>query len=223
MNIRNALAARVGVRTILKSRYGYYKTNAGKMGRPATAFLVNGGTATCIGKNARVENQGTFRLGIDMWNFVYTSRAACIFRMDGNSKLIIKGLVRCGSGVQFAIRNDAVLEIGDNVWINACSDILCDKHIKIGNDVEISWNVEIKDSDYHDVVRPGFEMSRPIDIGNHVWIGSKANILKGIKIGEGAIVASGAVVTKDVPERSLVAGNPAKVIRQNVEWGLKYP
>ena len=61
--------------------------------------------------------------------------------------------------------------------------------------------------------------ARPIDIGNHVWIGSKANILKGIKIGEGAIVASGAVVTKDVPEHSLVAGDPAKVIRQNVEWG----
>ncbi len=143
--------------------------------------------------------------------------------MDENSKLIIKGLVRCGCGVQFAIRNDAILDIGGNVWINACSDILCNKYIKIGDDVEISWNVEIKDSDYHDVVRSGYEMSKPIDIGKHVWIGSRANILKGVKIGEGAIVASGAVVNKDVPERCLVAGVPAKVVRQNVEWGLKYP
>ena len=55
-------------------------------------------------------------------------------------------------------------------------------------------------------------------IGNKVWIASGAMILPGITIGDGAIVAAGAVVTKDVPSRCMVAGVPAKVIKENVDW-----
>jgi acetyltransferase-like isoleucine patch superfamily enzyme len=51
-----------------------------------------------------------------------------------------------------------------------------------------------------------------------VWIGKNAVILKGIIIGEGSVIAAGAVVTKDVPDHCLVAGVPAKVIRKNIEW-----
>ncbi len=57
----------------------------------------------------------------------------------------------------------------------------------------ISWNVEITDSDYHEIVRDGYEMSKAVEIGKHVWIGSKAAIFKGETIGDGAIVASGAI------------------------------
>ena len=58
----------------------------------------------------------------------------------------------------------------------------------------------------------------PIHIGNHVWIGTRATILKGVDIGEGAIIAAGAVVTHDVPPHSIVGGVPAKVIAENVKW-----
>ena len=61
-------------------------------------------------------------------------------------------------------------------------------------------------------------MSSPIKIGNHVWIGMDAKILSGVTIGDGAIIAAGAVVTKDVPAYSLAAGCPAKVVRENVVW-----
>jgi tetrahydrodipicolinate N-acetyltransferase len=57
-----------------------------------------------------------------------------------------------------------------------------------------------------------------IVIEDNVWIGNNCIIKKGVTIGKGAVVASGSVVTKDVPERTVVAGMPAKVIRQNVEW-----
>lgn len=60
--------------------------------------------------------------------------------------------------------------------------------------------------------------SAPITICDNVWIGTGAMILKGVTIGEGAVVAAGAIVTKDVPQRCLVGGVPAKVIRENVEW-----
>ncbi len=58
----------------------------------------------------------------------------------------------------------------------------------------------------------------PIIIGDNVWVGTRAVILKGVTIGGGAIVAAGAVVTKDVPPRTIVGGNPAHVIRENASW-----
>lgn len=61
-------------------------------------------------------------------------------------------------------------------------------------------------------------MSAPIVIGDHVWIGMNVIVLKGVTIGEGAVVSAGSVVTKDVPPHSLVAGVPAKVVKTDVEW-----
>ena len=57
-----------------------------------------------------------------------------------------------------------------------------------------------------------------VNIGNKVWIATNAMILPGVTIGDGAIIAAGTVVTKDVPARSMVAGVPAKIIKGNVEW-----
>lgn len=75
----------------------------------------------------------------------------------------------------------------------------------------------IRDNDGHEIVN-GEEPSKPIVIGNHVWIGERATILKGVTIGDGAIVAANAVVTKDVEPNTLVGGVPARVIRRGVEW-----
>ena len=61
-------------------------------------------------------------------------------------------------------------------------------------------------------------MTQPIIIGNHVWIGMNVTILKGVRIGDGAIVAAGAVVTKDVPENTLVGGVPARVLKTDISW-----
>jgi acetyltransferase-like isoleucine patch superfamily enzyme len=60
---------------------------------------------------------------------------------------------------------------------------------------------------------PGNDGAGPIRIGDHAWIGSRAIILKRVSIGRGAVVASGAVVTKDVPDLTIVAGNPARTVR----------
>ena len=61
-------------------------------------------------------------------------------------------------------------------------------------------------------------MSAPIHIGNHVWVGVRAIILKGVTIGDGAIIAAGSVVTRDVPANTLVGGVPAKIIKDNISW-----
>ena len=93
---------------------------------------------------------------------------------------------------------------------------MCKEAITIGKSCAISWDVTIIDSDYYSI--DGIEQTSRIEIGNHVWIGMNAKILKGVKIGDGAVIAAGSVVTKDVPSKAMVGGVPAKIIKENVNW-----
>ncbi len=73
------------------------------------------------------------------------------------------------------------------------------------------------DRDYHKF-NSNTEEIKPVKIGDNVWIGCNSIILKGITIGNGAVVAAGSIVTKDVPPKVLVGGNPAKVIKEDIYW-----
>lgn len=123
------------------------------------------------------------------------------------------------------------MEIGPYTFIGR-SRLFCAKKISVGAGVMISDNVVIMDSDLHPIsgnkryqdmqewVEGKFPdvysniKSAPVSIGNTAWIGANAVVLKGAAIGEGAIVGAGAVVTQDVPEWTVVAGNPARIIRE---------
>ena len=121
-----------------------------------------------------------------------------------------------------------VVTVGNNSYIGA-SHLVCHSAITIGNDAVISWGVTIVDHDSHstrwserapdiaDWHRGKKDWSHvaisPVTIGDKVWIGFNVIILKGTTIGEGAIVGAGAVVTHDVPPYTIVAGNPARIIR----------
>ncbi len=99
--------------------------------------------------------------------------------------------------------------------------IYCLDSITIGKDVGLSHNVTLRDGDHHSVTGQS-SGTAPIVIGDHVWVGMNATILKGVTVGDGAVVAAGSVVTRDVPAHTLVGGVPAKVIRENVyfDWNL---
>jgi acetyltransferase-like isoleucine patch superfamily enzyme len=92
--------------------------------------------------------------------------------------------------------------------------LVCFQEIAIGRDVAIGPEVFIRDSDSHIITGSGRSSTEPIRIGDRVWIGARAVILKGVTIGDGAIVAAGSVVTKDVAPGTLVGGVPAKFIRE---------
>lgn len=61
-------------------------------------------------------------------------------------------------------------------------------------------------------------MTQPVTIGDHIWIGARTNVLNGVTVGDGAVVAAGSLVTRDVPPRALVGGVPARVLREDVDW-----
>lgn len=140
----------------------------------------------------------------------------CLFTMGKCSKIVVNGNFSFMRGSIISIGNGASLELGSG-YINSHSKIICHNKIIIGNNVAISDNVTIRDSDMHTIIGNEYN-NKPIVIGNNVWIGDGATILKGVTIGDGAIIAAGAVVTRDVDEKTLVAGVPAKQIKSNVEW-----
>ena len=111
----------------------------------------------------------------------------------------------------------AHLSIGDHVSIGDRTELHVGNHLSIGDGTLIAWDCCIMDRDYHKI-NSSNEQTAPVVIGKNVWIGCNSLILKGVTIGEGAVVAAGSVVTHDVLPFSLVAGNPAKVIRENIQW-----
>ena len=107
------------------------------------------------------------------------------------------------------------ITVGKNVFINACCKFQDQGGIEIGNGVLIGHNVTLATLNHDE--RPEFRQNiypKPIKIGNNVWIGSNATILQGVTVGDGAIIGANAVVTKDVPQNTIVAGIPAKILRK---------
>ena len=111
----------------------------------------------------------------------------------------------------------AVVSIGDQTFVNRDCKLIARREITVGRRCEIGWDVSITDSDFHQV-EDGRPATAPVIIGDHVWIGARATVCKGVTIGPGAVVAAGAVVVHDVPAEALVAGVPARVVRKEVRW-----
>lgn len=125
----------------------------------------------------------------------------------------------------------SIVKVGDSVSIGGGSLIDCVCNVTIENDVLISYQCIIQDSDNHSILFSirkadvkdwmngeyhnwALTPQKPVKICSGAWIGARAIILKGVTIGEGAIIGAGSVVTKDVPPWTIVAGNPAKIIRK---------
>ncbi len=97
--------------------------------------------------------------------------------------------------------------------------------IKIGEDCMIADHVDIWNTDAHPIYNEKGEvtnLSKPIKIGNHVWIGKHAKVLKGITIHDNAVVGMSTIVTKDVPTNTLVAGSDCRIIRSDINWDRKF-
>lgn len=145
-------------------------------------------------------------------------RGSHIHIMKGSTIEVGKSVSLC-QNVEIDMQSmGAQVKIGDNTFINRRSKIFCKDMVHIGNRCAISWDVTIMDNDIHYI--DANDNSKPIYIGDDVWIGCHSLILKGVHIGDGAVIAAGSVVTKDVPSYSVVGGNPAKVIKTDVQWSL---
>ena len=116
-----------------------------------------------------------------------------------------------------ARKSDSVISIGDNVTINNAFSAVAFQNITIQDNVLIGVNCAIIDNDGHDLRvdkrNSGEPKSVAVTIEKNVFIGDNVTILKGVTIGENSVIGLGSVVTNDIPKNVIVAGNPAKVIR----------
>lgn len=136
-----------------------------------------------------------------------------------DSKFSILGNVYIGYHGSIRLEKNAQIQIGSNTYLSANCLLRAAKKITIGNNCAISWNVTIVDSDFHEYFIDNIlqENTKEVTIGNNVWIGNNVIILKGVTIGDYAIIGAGSVVTKNVDSYTAVAGNPAKKIKDNIK------
>jgi acetyltransferase-like isoleucine patch superfamily enzyme len=112
--------------------------------------------------------------------------------------------------------------IGPRTWINRDTCLDLRGGLEIGSDCSISPDVTILTA-AHGTNDPGFRLIHgAVTIADHVWIGTRATVLPGVNIGQGAVVAAGAIVTRDVPRLAIVGGVPARVIGTRDEAVLAY-
>ena len=149
--------------------------------------------------------------------------------------------VRLGAGVKlsgpgrYELRPGSCIRKGARIWvgpgatltlehgsaIGAGSVVNVESGLSIGEGSQVSWSAQLLDTDFHSItgmdgtVRPH---TSPVRIGRHVLVGTGAMILKGVHLGDGAIVAAGSVVTKSVPAGLIVAGNPAIPVGKSRHW-----
>jgi acetyltransferase-like isoleucine patch superfamily enzyme len=185
------------------------------MFRPRNKFISS--KVTYINKGKFITD-GPFYFGIICNKLGSLKTDRSMLRIGEEGQLICGKNTKISSGCKIHVNGK--LTIGDNSYIMPHTLVAVSSSLTIGNDCAISWNCQILDNDGHDFMINGEkkEPVAPIVIGNKVWIGSNSMIKKGVTIGNGSVVASGSVVTRDVPERVVVAGMPARVIRENIDW-----
>jgi len=145
-----------------------------------------------------------------------------------------EGMVMLGEQVSFGLKlapklggghillqarsSKSTIDIGNKVYMSNNVSVIAQSGIEIGSNCQIGELVSIYDCDFHELNpttrnNSSGESSR-IRIGNNVWLGSRAIVLKGVCIGDNSVIAAGSIVTNSIPENCLAGGVPARVIRR---------
>lgn len=216
---------------ITESKQQYFDMNGNEIQGTVDGFQVrmSKGSKLIIGKNCKISK-------------------SVIIQMERNATLIIGDDCSIAPQGSIIVRNNAVCQIGNNCCLGKNCVILCmgnsmisigdgfscDSYLKlgatqasvctIGEDCLFASDVRIQCSDshnYYDLENEkniGKQKEYIVSIGKHVWVGAKSNLLYGTDIGAGSIVGLGSFVNKKFPENAVLAGFPAKVVRENAAW-----
>ena len=157
------------------------------------------------------------------WYLRRCTRVGRLPRVYGRPRITNLGEITIGDKFRFfssTVTSEAVaypgghLEIGNGVFINYGASLSAHQLVRIGDGCQLGSYACLMDNDYHSVEdREKPSESRPIVLGRNVWLGVRVIVLKGVTIGDNAVIGAGSVVTRDIPANCMAAGVPAKVIR----------
>lgn len=174
--------------------------------------------ANCSGQFILNAPQKRIRIGFGNVGIFDKKNSRTILNVSG--VIECDGKINIGHGSKLYVLGK--LKLGNNFKITAESTIICKKEIVFGSDALISWDVLIMDTDHHQILDFTNEIiNEPakVVIGNHVWIGCRSSILKGVTVADNIVIAANSNVCKSASESNCIyAGNPIKVIRENVKW-----
>lgn len=162
---------------------------------------------------------GILQIGKRSLGFLDEHNCHTIWNVAGT--LYIHGKISIGQGCCVEVEKDAVMTLGRNFNVTGRSVLLCTDHITFGDECLLSWDLLIMDTDWHKVISVTdyriLNSSKPINIGNHVWIGCRSLILKGVNIADNVIVAANSTISRSIDEEFVVVGNNG-VLKENVNW-----
>lgn len=161
---------------------------------------------------------GALRVGLGPFGLT-SEYDTSVIRVRPGARFAVDGIVSLQRGVRVVV-DGGELRIGHETNVNGLTKILCAESVRIGRGCTFSWDVQVLDNDFHAITVDGAARPSvaPVVIGDRVWVGTRALVLKGVTIGDGAVVAAGAVVTRDVPAGAVVAGTPARVVGHADAW-----
>ncbi|WP_303010621.1 Coenzyme F420 hydrogenase/dehydrogenase, beta subunit C-terminal domain [uncultured Bacteroides sp.] len=169
-----------------------------------------------IGKGARIIKEGNLILG---WKKIPKSKLETRLLVNDGATLEILGNTVIGYGSDIEVFSGGKLTFKGGSSTNINATLICAEKIEIGKDVMLGRNVTIRDNNgNHYINRAGYKNSRPVIIGDKVWLCEGCTIMPGVKIGDGAIIGAHAFVTQNVPAHAVVSGNPAVVVDEDVLW-----
>ncbi|MGF1910273.1 acyltransferase [Vibrio kasasachensis] len=156
---------------------------------------------------------GKLKLGFGRVQIADSKYSRFIWNMSKKSEIHFGNNVKIGTGSK--LHNQGRITIGTGVNFSGKATIICNKSISFGNECLVSWQTLFMDSDLHKITDSNgntLNSDANVIIEDRVWVGAKATVLKGSKVARSCVIASGAVVVGTYPPKSILGGNPAKVI-----------
>lgn len=207
------------LRTVYKYYQNYKDKHSYTVGK-GNKLIING-----IKINCRIQIRGKNNQLIVEKSAVLRNT---LVKISGNNNIVRVGNESYVSGAELWVEdNGCRLEIGKNAFVGHHSHLACTEdgsQLIVGDDGLISSYIQIRTGDSHSILDGEgnrINKAQSVRIGNHVWIGEGAKILKGVELEGDDIVSTGAIVTKSFGKNLLIGGIPAKILKENVTWDSK--
>lgn len=166
----------------------------------------------CDGENNKVYLSGEIR--------------NCKFEIHGNNNVVDLRSVKYQQTHIIVRGRDSQITVGEKSTCGGARFVLMGENNKIciGSDCQFADNIEVWATDSHPLFSDGniVNPNKPICIGQHVWLGAYAKVLKGVEIEDGAVIGMGAIVTKSIKARTLNIGSPSRIVRENIKWSRNF-
>lgn len=171
----------------------------------------------CIILNKRNISLGIIRIGYHVADAVDNYGSHTILDIDSGGYITFNDDAHIGHGAILVVKSNARLNIGKHFAISGTTSIICNNEITFGNNVQLSWDSLITDSDAHKIFAENGDLINPnkeISIGNNVWIAANTTILKGSAILDNTVVSSNSLVNKKFTNGNcIIGGSPARVLK----------